>query len=49
MFVQAGCVVPGKGKLMLPRVITAPPLRLISAKAVGTGFAGLHYEVPRIR
>jgi hypothetical protein len=27
--------------------IVSPPLRLISVKAVGTGFAELHYIVPR--
>ena len=30
----------------LPRTITTPPLRLVSVRAVGTGFAELHYEVP---
>lgn len=47
MFVQVGSVTLGAGKPLLPRAITTPPLRLVSAKAVGTGFAELHYQVPR--
>ncbi len=47
MFVQVGSVTLGAGKQLLPRAIIQPPLRLISVKAVGTGFAELHYEVPR--
>jgi len=47
MFVQVGSVTLGAGKPLLPRTIVSPPLRLISVKAVGTGFAELHYEVPR--
>lgn len=46
LFVQIGSVTLGAGKPLLPRTITAPPLRLVSVKAVGTGFAELHYEVP---
>jgi len=49
MFVQVGSVTLGSGKPLLPRAITSPPLRLISARAVGTGFAELHYEFPRQR
>lgn len=49
MFVQIGSVTLGSGKPLLPRAITSPPLRLISVKAIGTGFAELHYEVPRKR
>ena len=49
LFVQVGSVTLGAGKPLLPRVITSPPLRLISVRAVGTGFAELHYEVPRPR
>jgi len=48
LFVQVGSVTLGSGKPLLPRVITDPPLRLMSARAVGTGFAELHYEVPRV-
>jgi len=47
IFVQVGSVTLGAGKPLLPRSIVSPPLRLISATAVGTGFAELHYEVPR--
>jgi dihydrofolate reductase len=46
LFVQVGSVTLGAGKPLLPRKITAPPLRLVSVRAVGTGFAELHYEVP---
>ena len=49
MFVQIGSVTLGSGKPLLPRAITSPPLRLVSAHAIGTGFAELHYEVPRSR
>ena len=47
LFVQIGSVTLGAGKPLLPRAITNPPLRLISVRAVGTGFAELHYEVVR--
>jgi dihydrofolate reductase len=47
IFVQVGSVTLGAGKPLLPRAITSPPLRLLSARALGTGFAELHYEVPR--
>jgi dihydrofolate reductase len=47
IFVQIGSVTLGAGKPLLPRAITDPPLRLVSVRAVGTGFAELHYEVPR--
>jgi dihydrofolate reductase len=46
MFVQIGSVTLGAGKPLLPRSITNPPLRLLSVRAVGTGFAELHYQVP---
>lgn len=49
LLVQVGSVTLGAGKPLLPRTITSPPLRLISVSAVGTGFAELHYEVPRSR
>lgn len=49
LYVQVGSVTLGAGKPLLPRAITSPPLRLISVRAVGTGFAELHYEVPRAR
>ena len=47
VIVQVGSVTLGAGKPLLPRAIIQPPLRLLSARAVGTGFAELHYEVPR--
>lgn len=47
LFVQVGSVTLGSGKPLLPRSIVRPPLRLVSLRAVGTGFAELHYEVPR--
>lgn len=47
LFVQVASVTLGAGKPLLPREIANPPLRLISARTVGTGFAELHYEVPR--
>jgi dihydrofolate reductase len=47
IFVQVGSVTLGAGKPLLPRVITRPPLRLVSVRQVGTGFAELHYEVPK--
>jgi dihydrofolate reductase len=47
LFVQIGSVTLGSGKPLLPRTIVSPPLRLISVRAVGTGFAELHYEVPK--
>jgi dihydrofolate reductase len=43
--VQIGSVTLGAGKPLLPRSITSPPLRLMSVRAVGTGFAELVYEV----
>ncbi|MEW6681627.1 MAG: dihydrofolate reductase family protein [Nitrospirota bacterium] len=49
LFVQIGSVTLGAGKPLLPRAITNPALRLVSVRAVGTGFAELHYEVPRRR
>lgn len=49
LFVQIGSVTLGSGKPLLPREISSPPLRLLSARAVGTGFAELHYELPRTR
>ena len=49
LFVQIGSVTLSAGKPLLPRAITSPPLRLLSARAVGAGFAELHYEVPRPR
>ena len=36
----------GGGAPLLPRAITKPPLRLVSARTCGDGFAQLRYEVP---
>ena len=47
LFVQVGSVTLDRGKPLLPRAIVAPPLRLLSVRQVGTGFAELHYAVPR--
>jgi dihydrofolate reductase len=49
LFVQIGSVTLGAGKPLLPRKITSPPLRLVSVRAVGTGFAELQYAMPRTR
>ncbi|AMO24361.1 dihydrofolate reductase family protein [Ramlibacter solisilvae] len=47
IIVQIGSVTLGKGKPLFPRRLTSPPLRLMSTKQVGTGFAELRYEVFR--
>ena len=47
LFVQIGSVTLGSGKPLLPRAITKPPLKLLSVRQIGTGFAELHYEVQR--
>jgi len=47
IIVQVGSVTLGAGKPLLPRSITAPPLQLTSARAMGKGFAELRYEVPK--
>jgi dihydrofolate reductase len=47
LIVQVGSVTLGSGKPLLPRAIISPPLRLLSAQAMGTGFAELHYAVPK--
>ena len=46
-FIQVGSVTLGRGKPLFPRRITSPPWRLLSVRQVGTGFAELHYELPR--
>lgn len=46
LIVQVGSVTLGSGKPLLPRKITAPPLRLLSARAIGAGFAELRYALP---
>ena len=47
IFVQVASVTLGAGKPLLPRAIVSPPLRLLSARTVGTAFAELHYAIPR--
>lgn len=47
MFVQVGSVTLGRGKPLFPRRVTTPPLELVSVRQVGTGFAELHYRMPR--
>jgi dihydrofolate reductase len=49
LLVQVGSVTLGSGKPLLPRAIVTPSLRLISVRAVGSGFAELRYEVPNAR
>lgn len=47
VIVQVGSVTLGTGKPLLPRRIAFPPMKLVSVRQVGTGFAELRYEVPR--
>jgi dihydrofolate reductase len=49
MIITVAPVTLGGGAPLLPRAITKPPLRLLSARACGDGFAQLRYEVPRGR
>lgn len=46
IIVQVGSVTLGRGKPLFPRRLTNPPLRLVSTRHVGSGFAELRYEVP---
>jgi len=46
IFVQVGSVTLGRGKPLFPRRVTNPPLRLVSTRQVGSGFAELCYAVP---
>jgi dihydrofolate reductase len=46
IIVQVGSVTLGRGKQLFPRRVTSPPLRLVSTRRVGLGFAELRYEVP---
>ena len=46
IIVQVGSVTLGGGKPLFPRRVTNPPLRLVSTRQVGSGFAELSYEVP---
>jgi dihydrofolate reductase len=47
LIITIGSVTLGSGKPLLPRQIAFPPLRLTSAKAIGSGFAELRYDVPK--
>ena len=46
-FIQVGSVTLGKGKPLFPRRVTSPPWQLLSVRQVGSGFAELHYALPR--
>lgn len=47
VIVSIASVTLGGGAPLLPRAITTPPLRLVSAKTYGDAFAQLRYEVSR--
>lgn len=47
IIVTIGSVTLGAGKPLLPREIAFPPLKLTSARAIGTGFVELRYDVPK--
>jgi dihydrofolate reductase len=47
VIVTIASVTLGGGAPLLPRAITTPPLRLVSATTFGQAFAQLRYEVPR--
>ncbi|EYC50523.1 deaminase [Hylemonella gracilis str. Niagara R] len=47
LWVQVGSVTLGRGQPLLPRRISAPSMKLLSVRQVGTGFAELRYELPR--
>lgn len=47
LIVQVGSVTLGQGKPLFPRRVTNPPLRLVSVRQIGTGFAELRYQMPR--
>jgi dihydrofolate reductase len=47
VIVQMGSVTLGKGKPLFPRRVTSPPWKLLSVRQVGSGFAELHYELPK--
>ena len=46
LIVGVASVTLGGGAPLLPRAITTPPLRLVSATAYGDAFAQLCYAVP---
>jgi len=47
LIVSIASVTLGGGAPLLPRAITTPPLRLVSASTYGDAFAQLRYEVRR--
>lgn len=47
LIIQIAAVTLGRGKPLLPRAITKPPLRLLSATPLGTAFVELRYEVQK--
>lgn len=47
LIVQVGSVTLGSGKPIFPRFVATPPMQLVSARAIGTGFAELVYVLPR--
>jgi dihydrofolate reductase len=49
LILQVGSATLGKGKPLFPRRLTSPPLKLVSVRQIGTGFAELRYEVPASR
>ena len=49
LIITVAPVTLGGGAPLLPRAITKPPLRLVSARAFGDTFAQLRYEVMRGR
>ncbi|HEU4747447.1 MAG TPA: dihydrofolate reductase family protein [Gemmatimonadaceae bacterium] len=49
MIVSLASVTLGSGAPLLPRLISAPPMRLVSARTYGTAFAHLTYQLPQRR
>jgi dihydrofolate reductase len=47
IILHIGSATLGRGKPLLPRTLTHPSLRLVSARAVGEGFARLRYDIRR--
>jgi dihydrofolate reductase len=47
IIVQVGSVTLAGGKPLFPRRVISPPLRLISAQHVSSGFAELRYDAPK--
>lgn len=45
---QVASVTLGSGKPLFPRRVTSPPWKLLSARQIGSGFAELRYELPRV-